>query len=181
MSTTGLLASNGKTIFLPVAVMVVIPVALFLLAQDIRTLTAIQAWRVIGFAMLMLYAFDYLPTLFALPAGLGDVAVGLLAVYALAQLNRDPDYAMSPALVRFHLLGLADFVVAVVTAGLAAGAIPALVGNGITTGAMDVWPMNLFPSFGVPVFIILQITAPLKIRELRRRAPSGYVGRLATA
>lgn len=107
------------------------------------------------------------------------MAVGLLAVYALAQLNRDPDYAMSPALVRFHLLGLADFVVAVVTAGLAAGAIPALVGNGITTGAMDVWPMNLFPSFGVPVFIILQITAPLKIRELRRRAPSGYVGRLA--
>lgn len=189
-----LLVNTGASPIPPVAVTVFVPVALFLLAyklvprfrafvlaQDLRTLTAIQAWRVLGFSMLIAYGFGHLPALFALPAGLGDVAVGVLAVYAVARLNSDPDYATSSGLVRFHLLGLADFVVAIGTSGLASGAFPALVGGGVTAGAMDVWPLNLFPSFGVPLFIILQLTALFKIRELRRRAPTGYVGRLATA
>lgn len=194
VGTTGLLENNGASVIPPIAVMVVVPVALFVSAytlfpgfrdfvqaQDLRLLTAIQAWRVVGFAMLMLYAFDHLPALFALPAGLGDVAVGLLAVYAVARLDRDPDYATSAGIVRFHLLGLADFAVAIGTASLASGAIPALVGGGVTTAAMDTWPMNLFPGFGVPVFIILQLTALFRVRALRRGVTAGYTGRLATA
>ena len=41
------------------------------LGWDIKLLTAIQAWRVIGWAMLVLLAFGILPGFFAWPAGLG--------------------------------------------------------------------------------------------------------------
>jgi hypothetical protein len=33
---------------------------------------------------------------------------------------------------------------------------------------MDVWPLNLFPSFGVPLFIMLHLTALLKVHGLRK-------------
>ena len=47
----------------------------FIIGLDLRLLTMFQAWRVIGFAMLVLFACDLLPGVFAWPAELGDVAV----------------------------------------------------------------------------------------------------------
>ncbi len=140
----------------------------FVLAQDMRALTTMQLWRVVGFAFLALYAFDTLPGLFALPAGLGDVAVGLAAAFIVGRVTRDPDYVMSSGFVRFHLLGLLDFVVAAFTAGLVAGTFPGLSPGGVTSAPMDVWPLNLFPSFIVPIFVILHLTVLLKVHHLRR-------------
>ena len=174
------LTNDGQSVIAPIALSAAIPVALFfaaygllprfrgfVLAQDIRTLTMIHLWRVLGFTFLTLYAFDVLPGLFAWPAGLGDVAIGIAALFVVLRMDRDPDYATSPGLVRFHLLGLADFVVAVATAGLAAGGLPDLIANGVTTAPMDVWPLNIFPSFGVPAFIITHAIVLLKVRHLR--------------
>ena len=48
----------------------------FVLRIDLRLLTAIQAWRVIGVMFLALYAFGLLPGLFAWPAGIGDAEIG---------------------------------------------------------------------------------------------------------
>ena len=181
IGTGHLLANDRHSLFAPIAITAFIPVAVFLaahvlsarfrgfvLSQDIRTLTMMQHWRVLGFAFLALYAFDALPALFAWPAGLGDVAIGVAAVFIVARMNRDPDYARSRGFIRFHFLGLLDFAVAIITAGLSAGAFPGLISNGITSAPMDVWPLNLFPSFFVPAFIILHVTVLLKVRELRR-------------
>ena len=191
IGTGGLLTNDHNSVMAPIAVTAFIPVALFLaayglsarfrrfvLAQDMATLTMMQLWRVIGFTFLPLYAFGALPGLFAWPAGLGDVAIGVAAVVVVRRMTRAPDYATSPGFVRFHLLGLLDFAVAIATAGLAAGAFPALIPNGVTSAAMDVWPLNLFPSFGVPAFIIMHLTVLLKVRELRRHATAGFAGRL---
>jgi hypothetical protein len=170
----------------PIAITAFVPVALFfavyglsqrfrgfVLAQDIRTLTMIHLWRVIGFTFLTLYAFGVLPGLFAWPAGLGDVAIGVAALFVVTRMDRDPDYATSPGLVRFHLLGLLDFVVAFATVGLAAGGFPDLIAPGVTSAPMDVWPLNIFPSFGVPAFIITHAVVLLKVRHLRRLAGEG--------
>ena len=187
IGTEQLLTNDQSSLFAPIAVTAVLPVTLFLsayalsrkfrgfvLSQDLRRLTMLQHWRVIGFVFLALYSFDTLPGLFAWPAGLGDVAIGLAAVFIVARLDRDPDYAVSSNFVRYHLLGLLDFAVAIVTAGLAAGAFPVLTPGGVTSAPMDVWPLNIFPSFMVPAFIILHLTVLLKVRELRRtaRAPA---------
>ena len=186
---TGRFLTNDQSgLFPPIGGTALIPVGLFLsayalserfrrfvLPQDMPTLTMMQLWRVIGFAFLALYAFEVLPGVFAWPAGLGDLAIGLAAVAVAARLNRDPGFATSPTFVRFHLLGLLDFAVAIVTACLAAGAFPSLIPSGVTAAPMDVWPLNLFPSFIVPAFIVLHLTALLKVRHLRRaaRQPDG--------
>ncbi|MBL4891913.1 MAG: hypothetical protein JKX91_08830 [Rhizobiaceae bacterium] len=182
IGTSGLLANSQFTMIPPIALTVLIPVTLFfttyalserfrnfVLAQDIRTLTRLQHWRVVGFAFLALYAFDQLPALFALPAGLGDMAIGLSAAFIVSNMERDPDYIFSDGYRRFHLLGLLDFTVALGTAALSSGAFPTLISNGLTSSALDVWPLNLFPSFIVPVFIILQLSALLKVRHLRQQ------------
>jgi hypothetical protein len=65
----------------------------FALAIDLRWLTAIQAWRVIGVMFLAFYAFGLLPGLFAWPAGLGDAAVGLAAPFVLMAMLRDAPLA----------------------------------------------------------------------------------------
>jgi hypothetical protein len=169
----------------PIAITAVVPVALFftfyallpkfrkaVLAQDIAVLTALQNWRVIGFAFLPLYAHGVLPGLFAWPAGLGDVAIGLAAAFMVVRLRRDPDFARSPGFVRFNLLGMLDFAVAIATARLSAGQFSGLIENGVTSAAMDVWPLNIFPSFFVPFFMILHLTVLLKIRQMRRESPT---------
>lgn len=167
----------------PIALTVAVPVLVFLgayrlvpgfrrfvLAQDIETLTTLQLWRVMGFGFLMLYANGVLPGLFAWPAGLGDVAVGVAAAVVVLHLRRAPEDAHSRRLVRFHLLGLADFALAVTTAGLASGFVPALTADGVTSAPMDVWPLNLFPGFFVPLFIILHLAVLLKVAQ-HRAAP----------
>ncbi|MEE9598108.1 MAG: hypothetical protein V3V96_15160, partial [Acidiferrobacterales bacterium] len=43
------------------------------LSFDLKLLTAIQAWRVVGVVFLILYVYDLLPGTFAWPAGVGDI------------------------------------------------------------------------------------------------------------
>ncbi len=188
------LTNDGHYLVAPIAVTAAFPVVLFLaayalstrfrgfvLSQDIRTLTMMQHWRVVGFAFLPLYAFGVLPGLFAWPAGLGDVAIGLAAVLVVARLDRESNYVKTSGFSWFHFLGLSDFAVAIATAGLSAGAFPELISNGTTSAPLDVWPLNVFPSFIVPAFIILHLTVLLKVRELRRSARRHVSASLQTA
>jgi len=188
------LTNDGQSIIPPIAYTAFAPVALFVggylfstrfrdfvLAQDIRTITMMQHWRVIGLGLLLLYAHNVLPGFFAWPAGVGDVAVGLTTILVIARMDRDASYVTTPSFMWFHYAGLADFAVAVVTAGLAARAFPGLIPEGVTTAPVDVWPLNVFPSFLVPAFIILHLTVLLKVRELRRSAAGQNNTSLQTA
>lgn len=175
-----LLVNETGSPLAPIALTAAIPVALFVglyaaipqfrqfvLSQDIETLTLLQTWRVVGFGFLMLYAHGVLPGVFAYPAGIGDVAVGLMATAVVIQLRRNPEFVKSNRFLWFNFAGLLDFAVAVGTAGLTAGAFPMFVGNGLTSAPMDVWPLNIFPSFVVPLFIIAHLTVLLKVRHIK--------------
>lgn len=179
------LPNDAQSLIPPIGITAVIPVAAFMfsywllpsfrrfvLAQDIRLLTAVQLWRVVGLAFLLLNALNFLPALFALPAGLGDVAIGLMAFYVLTRMDRDADFVTSSSYLGFQFMGLLDFAVAIATSGLAAGAYPNLIPAGLTSAPMDVWPLNIFPSCIVPMFIILQLAALLNVREMRRTLQS---------
>lgn len=175
------LTNDNQTFLAPIAITATAPVALFLaayglsarfrqfvLAQDLRLLTVIHLWRVIGFMFLAAYSFGVLPGLFAWPAGVGDVLVGITAIFVVAKMDRDPDFVTTNGYLGFHFMGLADFVIAITSAGLSSGAFPGLVANGLTSAAMDVWPLNIAPSFLVPAFIILHLAALFKVRHLRK-------------
>ena len=53
----------------------------FVMAADLPLATALQAWRFAGFGFLALSAYGVLPGVFAWPAGLGDMAIGLTATW----------------------------------------------------------------------------------------------------
>ena len=83
---------------------------------------------------------------------------------------RRAEFARSRAFVTFHLLGILDFIVAGGSATLASGAFPALHMGPLTSAPMEYWPLSLFPSFIVPLFLFIHLAVLFQVRELRRQA-----------
>ena len=139
----------------------------FVLSLDLRLIAGMQAWRFAGLGFLFLYAHNVLPAVFALPAGLGDMAIGVAAPWIILSLVRQPDFATSNAFIRWNLLGILDLVVAV-----SIGAVNATLRTGapgeISTGPMGTLPLLLIPVFLVPLFFMLHIAALLQSRQLNR-------------
>lgn len=139
-----------------------------ILSIDPVWLTSVQGLRMIGAGFLFLYAFGHLPGLFAHPAGWGDMLVAALAPFIAARLARDPTFLRSPALWRFHALGMLDFAGAVGTGVLTGGTFPSLVEGGISTSPLAMLPLALIPGFAVPLWICLHLAAFAQIRVARR-------------
>ena len=114
-----------------------------------------HAIRLAGFLFLALLDMGRLPAQFALPAGYGDMTVGLLALATVAALASGKPYARSLA-IGVNVLGLLDFVSALGT-GLAsigpfaqqlqAAGVPALYLNYVL----------IVPAFGVPLYALMHV------------------------
>ena len=163
---------------LPILVAIVLPPVLFALLYrvsarvrdfalsiDLRLLTAMQAWRVVGIMFLALYAFGMLPGLFAWPAGLGDFAVGLAAPFVLqALIARSAGW--ENRVYWLNVAGLVDFFVAIATGvlssnsnlGFFAGDAP-----GVSMGAL---PLSIVPTFAVPLWTIFHIISLIQLRRI---------------
>jgi hypothetical protein len=139
----------------------------FVLALDLRFIAGMQAWRWAGLGFLSLYAHNVLPAIFALPAGLGDMAIGFAAPWIILALVRQPDFAASATFIRWNVLGILDLVVAV-----SIGALSALLTSGapgeISTAPMATLPLLLIPAFLVPLFLMLHAAALMQSRQLIR-------------
>ena len=124
------------------------------LGIDLRLLTAIQAWRIVGLMFLVLYWFGMLPGAFAWPAGVGDVIVGVYAPFVVVTIARNGSSWRKHALW-LNVLGLLDFVGAV--------------GSGVLTGSslMLQLPLSLIPTFAVPFWIVLHIISLLQLRKMQ--------------
>jgi hypothetical protein len=159
-------------LFVPIAVfaaaMILSPwLRAAVLKLDPVLLTELQAWRIVGALFLAVYAFGHLPGLFAWPAGLGDIAVGLAAPFAAWKLRQNPGFLTSVRYRLFHYLGLTDFAVAVVIGAVARNQIADLVDQ-VTTAPMGVLPLVLIPTLIVPAFIILHLIVLMQIAANRR-------------
>lgn len=130
----------------------------FALTLNPRTLTMVQAWRIGGFVFLALHAHGILPGIFALPAGWGDIAIGVTAPLVATKLLHS-DHRRG--FILWQLLGMLDLVMAV-SLGTLAGLIRA---DGITTGVMTVLPLSLIPTFAVPMLIILHVMCIAQARR----------------
>lgn len=122
----------------------------FALSLSPRTLTILQSWRILGFVFVLLEARGVLPSVFALPAGYGDMAIGASAT-AAALVLATPIHRTS--FIVWQLLGLADLITAVglgTTARLLSSQGPSMVG-------MTVLPLSLIPTFFVPLLFIFHI------------------------
>lgn len=137
-------------------------------------LIAVQYWRVVGATFVILFTMGQLPAHFALPAGWGDVAVGLLAPLVALALARTPAFGHPLAFV-WNAVGLVDLVVAVGmgTGRLAPLLVPSLGTHVPAATAMGAFPMILVPAFGVPVSMLLHF---LSFRQLIAGGEEGIGG-----
>jgi len=137
----------------------------FIMSLDLPFMVGIQAWRFAGLGFIALYAYGILPGLFAWPAGLGDMAIGLTAPLVILALKRKSSFVASRFFQAWNLLGILDLIVAV-----SLGATSAVLGIGISSGIMTfpmgVMPLVLVPTFLVPLFIILHLASLLQARRM---------------
>ncbi len=122
----------------------------FALSLSPRTLTYIQSWRIIGITFIILAARGILPTMFALPAGYGDIFIGATASFVAWKLA-NPGNRVS--FIAWQVLGITDLVTAVTIGTTASFLNP----HGISTAPMTILPLSLIPTFLVPIFLILHI------------------------
>lgn len=137
----------------------------FVLGADLRLVAAMQGWRWAGLGFLSLYAHGVLPALFAFPAGLGDMAIGVTAPWIVLGLIRQPAFATSRRFVFWNIMGITDLVVAVSLGALSSGFIKGLTGN-VTAAPMAQLPLVLIPAYLVPLFLMLHFTALTQARKL---------------
>lgn len=144
----------------------------FVLGADLRLVAAMQGWRWAGLGFLSLYAQGVLPGLFAFPAGLGDMAIGVSAPWIVLGLMRDSSFVASRRFVIWNIMGIIDLVVAVSMGTICSGFIPGITGN-VTTSAMAQLPLVLIPACMVPLFIMLHFTALFQARRIGGDQPLG--------
>ncbi len=139
------------------------------LGLDLRLLTALQGWRVIGAGFLFLYAQGSLPGIFAWPAGLGDLLVGLAAPFVLlAVIHKTAGWQSR---VRWlNIAGLIDFAGAFATGLLASPSSFGVLAGSVTTEILAQPPLIMIPGFAVPLFIILHVISLLQVSHMGNRA-----------
>jgi hypothetical protein len=126
-------------------------------------LAAPHALRVLGVFFLLVLALGKLPAVFALPAGLGDMAVGITAPFIVRRLRG----GSRRGAVWFNVLGIVDMVVAV-TIGFLAGAGPTqLIPATPDTSAIGLLPLALIPTSVVPVAVALHVISLVRLRATR--------------
>ena len=145
-------------------------------AMPATWLVALQLYRVFGSVFLVGWARNVVPGVFALPAGIGDVITGLLAVPIAISLSADTPAARRAA-IGWNVFGLLDFAVAV-SIGLMISPGPfQLIVPSIPNSTAGVYPNVMIPAFAVPSSILLHA---LSLRQLRRRngcgrqSPAGF-------
>jgi hypothetical protein len=133
-------------------------------------IVGVQFYRVLGGIFLILYAAGQMPGLFAWPAAVGDVTVGLLAPIVALAYARDPN--RNANLVRgWNVFGILDLVVAVTTGFITSPS--ALFTYEPPNELISVFPLVLVPVYLVPLAILLHLASLVKLhREVAHRSRS---------
>lgn len=125
---------------------------------------AIQTYRVVGIAFLSFYNMGLLPGLFAFPAGLGDMFVGITAPFVALFYFLKKSYYRKLA-IYWNYIGIADLVVALSIGILAFSWSIQIVSTEVPTNALSLSPLILVPAFTVPIAMMLHL---FSLRTLKK-------------
>ncbi|HET9050389.1 MAG TPA: hypothetical protein VFO60_01725 [Candidatus Dormibacteraeota bacterium] len=168
-------------------------------SMTLRRLVGLQAYRTAGIIFLVAWAAGRMPGIFALPAGIGDIAVGLAAPFVASRMDagfdarlgaepspsphgraqaRDDGRARRLAIV-WNVMGIADLVVAVTLGFLSSPSVFQQLAFDDPNTLVSRMPFVLIPTFAVPLSIVLHVAALLRLRASgparESAAPSGAV------
>jgi hypothetical protein len=132
-----------------------------------KNLIRLNVWRLVGAVFVALMFTNQVPALWALPAGLGDVAIGATAFWVASRLDAPGGTRRA---VIFNVLGLIDLVVAV---GLGTTISPGptqLFRLTPSTELLTQFPLVLVPTFLVPLAIMVHVVSLWQLRGATWRA-----------
>jgi hypothetical protein len=112
-----------------------------------------HSFRVAGVFFLLYLALGHLPAVFALPAGLGDIAAGLAAPLAARRLAQGTGHR---AALWFNAFGITDLAVAMTLGAVTGYQILSVTPSSASIGEL---PLALVPTATVPLLLALHITS----------------------
>ncbi len=174
-SLLGTFAQYPLVFYLTVGGPVILFVAGYLLSDAFRrvvrslvgdpwVITLLQTYRVLGVSMAIQALRNALPAVFGLPAGFGDLFIGVTA--PLAALAWSSGGRLGKVVfVLWNVLGLLDLIIATST-----GVLAAFTQFGpVTMAPMRLYPLSLVPAFGVPLAFILHFTGLAQYWHLAKK------------
>jgi len=132
-------------------------------------LVGLQLYRVLGGIFLVGWLQGGISGEFALPAGSGDVLVGLLALPVAYLLHKGARGAVALA-IAWNVLGIIDLASAVSMGTLTQPGRLQLIVPAVPNLQLGTYPTVLIPAFAVPSSILLHAVS---LRQLRRRVRRG--------
>jgi hypothetical protein len=121
-----------------------------------------HTFRVAGVAFLITMALGHLPALFALPAGLGDIATGIATPLVVIRLARGTGRRAARWLNAF---GLTDLVVALTLGALTGFQLINVTPSGAPISEL---PLALIPTAEVPLLLALHIISMAALKKAPR-------------
>jgi hypothetical protein len=164
LALDGAFQTRGGALLLPAAIVLPVVIGLPVLLRSAAIgrlldatppawLVGLQVYRGLGSGFLASWIIGTLAGRFAVPAGVGDMLVGILALPVALLLHRGVRGARGLA-AGWNVLGILDLVNAV-TLGV------------LTAAAPVAYPLVLIPAFAVPLSLLLHAVS---LRQLRRLA-----------
>lgn len=124
-------------------------------ALDLRRLVLLHTTRFVGIAFLVLHHRGELPYAFAIPAGIGDIAIAALALpLAFAPLGHS---TRRRAILIWNTAGLCDLLFVIATA------IRLMLADPTAMRAMTELPLSLVPTFLVPLLLATHVIIFLRL------------------
>lgn len=124
----------------------------------------VQLYRTLGVMFLFAYADDLMPAEFAIPAGIGDILVGIAAPVVALGVAGGGGRWRSWA-VGWNLAGIADLVLAVALGFFTSPSPFQQLALTDPNAAITRWPFVLVPIFAVPASILLHLLALRRLRS----------------
>ncbi len=131
---------------------------------DLASLIAVQTYRIGGVFFLVAWQAGALPGAFALPAGLGDLAVGLAAPFVAAAVAGRRRGHRALAWV-WNVAGLADLVNALFQGITHTRSPLGVFAGNPSSDAVTHYPLSLIPTFFVPLAIMLHALAMARMAQ----------------
>jgi hypothetical protein len=152
--------ANLIVVLLALAFFLSVSPSLRRLLSNQANLIRLHVWRLEGLVFLILMMQGRVPALWALPAGVGDVLVGVTALWVARGLERPGGRRRA---IAWTLFGMADLVVAVAL-GVMTNPGPTQVFH--TTPSAELltqYPLALVPTFLVPLAFTLHVVSLLQL------------------
>jgi len=145
------------TLFLPIALSFIIykkskKVQELIFSIPLSWLIILQVYRTEGSIFLLVMSMGFLPSVFAIPAGIGDILAGIFAIPASYMLYKKKRYAR-PVAIGVTIFGIADFVMAIT------------IGVSISPSVLQNTFLLIIPAFLVPFALVVHMFTLIRLKR----------------